>query len=192
MMGNSTKEILGSWMQAIGNVIEAYGSTPSIPLESDTRDDFNRIGLTMQATGSALEADGQSNPQSYEYYGAVITSIGSVEELLPLLRSFPFETEYILESQGNILQGLGTALQAYDEIINGTPSGAFEGIIGNTLQSIGCFISVLGIKVELTDQEDGQRINALGSWVQAFGAIIAAIGQQLEDCLLYTSPSPRD
>ena len=40
---------------------------------------------------------------------------------------------------------------------------------------------MLGIKVELTDQEDGQRINALGSWVQAFGAIIAAIGQQLEE-----------
>lgn len=179
--GNHTKEIIGSWMQAIGNVIEAYGSTPSIPLVDETRDDFNRVGLTMQAVGSGLEADGQSTPYSFEYVGAVITSIGSVEELLPLLRDFSLEADYLLETQGNILQGLGSALQAYDEIINGTPSGAYEGIIGNSLQSIGCFISVLGIKIELTDQEDGQRINALGSWVQAFGAIIAAIGQQLEE-----------
>ncbi len=179
--GNHNKEIIGSWMQAIGNVIEAYGSTPSIPLEDETRDDFNRVGLTMQAVGSGLEADGQSNPYSYEYAGSVITSIGSVEELLPLLRNFSFETDYLLESQGNILQGLGSALQAYDEIVNGTPSGAYEGIIGNSLQSIGCFISVLGIKIELTDQEDGQRINAFGSWVQALGAILAAIGQQLEE-----------
>ena len=180
--GNHTKEIIGSWMQAIGNAIEAYGSTPSVPLDSETRDDYNRVGLTMQATGAGLVADGQSTVYSYEYAGSVITSIGSLEELLPLIWRFSsLEADYVLESGGNILQGLGTTLSAYDEIINGTPSGAYEGIIGNTLQTIGCMISVLGIKVELTDQYNGQWINAIGSWVQTLGAFIAAIGQQLEE-----------
>ena len=180
--GNHTKEIIGSWMQAIGNAIEAYGSTPSIPLDDETRDDLNRVGLTMQATGAGLTADGQGNLYSYEYAGSVINAIGSIKELLPLIWNFSsLEIDYLLESRGNILQGLGTALQAYDEFTNGTPSGAYEGIIGNSLQTIGCMISVLGIKVELTDQLNGQIINAIGSWVQTLGSFIAAIGQQLEE-----------
>ena len=180
-MSNHKKEVIGAWMQAFGNIVEAYGSTPSTPLTSETRDDFNRIGLTMQSVGSALEADGQSNPHSFEYYGAIITSIGSVEELLPLIQEFSLETDYLLEVQGNILQGIGSALQAYDEFVNGSPSGALEGIIGNSVQSIGCFLSVSGINLELTNQEDGEKLNALGTWVQAFGATLAAIGQQLEE-----------
>ena len=180
--GNHNKEIIGSWMQAIGNAIEAYGSTPSIPLDSEMRDDYTRVGLTMQAAGAGLVADGQGTIYSYEYAGSVITSIGSLEELLPLIWRFSsLEADYLLESRGNILQGLGTALSAYDEVTNGTLSGAYEGIIGNSLQTIGCMISVLGVKVELTDQYNGQWINAIGSWVQTLGATIAAIGQQLEE-----------
>ncbi|NYE04064.1 hypothetical protein F4694_000808 [Bacillus niacini] len=54
---NQLKELFGAWIQAIGTVTAAVGSTPS--LNDDTQESLNLWGNVLQGTGNALFADAQ-------------------------------------------------------------------------------------------------------------------------------------
>ncbi|WP_077622384.1 DUF6944 family repetitive protein [Sediminibacillus massiliensis] len=60
-MGNQQKAVLGAWIQAIGTVIAAIGSTPTTHLPQKLLQDLNLIGNVLQGTGNALMADSIPN-----------------------------------------------------------------------------------------------------------------------------------
>jgi hypothetical protein len=57
-MDNQSKQLIGSWTQAVGTVIAAFGSTPTIIILEEMQEDLNLVGNVLQATGNALAADG--------------------------------------------------------------------------------------------------------------------------------------
>lgn len=58
-MDNQLKVIFGSWIQAIGTVISAIGSTPSDENNKEFQFNLNLWGNVLQATGNAVLADVQ-------------------------------------------------------------------------------------------------------------------------------------
>ncbi len=219
---NQYKEILGAWMQAVGNIISAIASTPTDRLSDSTQQNLNIVGLTLQAAGNGLETEGQGTPFSLEYIGNAIGTIGVLEDLTAAVIEFPDETDTTLNIQGILLQAVGSTIAALDETQDSTTAGSLEGFVGNVIQTIGSVIQVIGIKVQFVgsnqseddnqnqrqngkqnqvgsymnwnqqngsngqnqndqDQKEGADLIALGSWIQAIGAVIAAIGQTKEE-----------
>jgi hypothetical protein len=186
-MNNQSKEILGSWIAAIGTISSAIGSTPSHFINSDLRNNLDLWGNVLQATGNALEADGQG-AVSLEKLGNEIQSIGNVTVISGLISNFEKEIEQKLIISGNLIQALGGLVSLADELEDTTASGQLYNIIGNLLQSIGNSLQAIAGTYELENEQKGYKIHenpesleVSGSWIQAIGSVISLIGQIKEE-----------
>ncbi|HHT7239922.1 TPA: DUF6944 family repetitive protein [Bacillus cereus] len=209
-MENQLKEIFGAWLAAIGTITSAIGSTPFYFISSNVRKDLNIYGNVLQAVGNSLEADGQGEI-SLEQIGNELQSIGNVTVISGLVIDFKEETQIKLVIAGNWTQALGGLTALADEFEDTSDKDESLNIVGNLLQSIGNSLQAIGGIYELksnreerqysqedqvndvkkntdtqvnsvTDEnEEGQLIDIVGSWVQAVGSVISLIGQIREE-----------
>lgn len=180
-MGESTKQLVGSWTQAIGTVVAAIGSTPSLPIHENGRKGLSLVGNVLQATGNGLEADSETT-LTYAKLGNIIQATGNVTVSAGLSIDFPSDNEERLVISGDLIQALGaiTAL--------GSASRSYM-VIGNSLQAIGNSLQAIGgVRIlrenvhTIWQQGDGnETLIAIGSWTQALGTILLAIGLTLEE-----------
>ncbi|HHT7174833.1 TPA: DUF6944 family repetitive protein [Bacillus cereus] len=204
-MENQFKEIFGAWVAAIGTITSAIGSTPFEFISSNVRKDLNVYGNVLQAVGNALEADGQGEV-SLEQIGNEIQSIGNVTVISGLIIESKEEIQIKLVIAGNWTQALGGLTALADEFGGTSDKDESFSIIGNLLQSIGNSLQAIGGidelksirnkehsnkersvndvkkdtdtqgKNETNENEEGQLIDIIGSWVQAVGSVISLIG----------------
>jgi hypothetical protein len=179
-LGENSKQLIGAWTQAIGTVVAAIGSTPSLPIHENDRIGLGLVGNVLQATGNGLEADSQTT-LTYGKLGNIIQATGNLTVSTGLAIDFPSDTGERLVISGDLLQVLGavTAL--------GSSNRSYM-IIGNSLQVIGNSLQASGgVRIlkesahTIWQPGDGNEILiAKGSWIQALGTILLAIGLTLE------------
>jgi len=176
LMEQEQKLLIGSWIQALGTVIAAISSTPSIPKMDEYSKSLDIIGNILQATGNALEADGEE-PQSYGRIGNQIQTIGNLTVIFGLYLneddlSMPSEKFFI---SGNLFQAIGGVVSLGDEFGGGYN---FYAVNGNLLSATGNSLQALGgaKKLKQAEEFNSEAIIITGSWIQAIGSILIAIG----------------
>lgn len=161
--------IAGNWIEAIGTVITAIGSTPSTVFSQQTLNDFNIIGNILEAGGTAIAAEGED--ALLDIVGDQLQAIGNITVVAGIMGNNE-QTSQLLQMQGNLLQvvGLGVTIntqgkQTLLQTINNT---------GNIIQLIGTVIQVFAN----TETQEGIEMNAIGAWIQVVGAIITALSTE--------------
>jgi len=170
-------EVFGTWINALGTIFEAVGSTQRFNLSQTSRDSLEIIGVTMQAGGDALVANEADEIQ--EKTGGSISSIGNVTILYGLLNDVPDEKQNVLSIKGNLLQALGGSIPLVESYPLGDGKEEIFSLYGTMIEITGNLIQALAAQRELKG-EDGERLDTLGAWVQALGAVISALGLELE------------
>lgn len=195
-MDNQLKELFGAWIQAIGTVIAAVGSTPSKKLSSDFREHLSLWGNELQAVGNALIADAQES-FTLEELGNEIQAIGNITVIAGIIIDFHEETKQRLEITGNWLQALGGGTALPDDLVAEPSTIRTLNIAGNVLQIIGNSLQAISGTNDLKKQEkekyqgyqqnneanekkEGLSLDFYGSWIQAVGSVISAIAQTKE------------
>lgn len=182
-MNGHWKEITGSLLSTIGTIQAAIGSTPDFHLSKNQNYELRLVGNVLQASGSALSADGQGTV-SLEKIGDEIQAIGNSTVItgLILYGTSNTETEQRLIITGNWLQALGSFVGLADEFFDSTEMGRAENIIGNLLQGIGNSLQAVGgVQALNTNNLNQGKTGVAGSWIQAAGSVISLIGQIQEE-----------
>jgi hypothetical protein len=182
-MDHHSKELFGSWIQAIGTIISAIGSTPIRGIEEDIRNDLKLWGNVLQATGNALIADAQETV-SFEKIGNEVQAIGNTTVVTGMVIDFSEDTKQALDIKGNLLQALGGGVAFAGDVESRDESEqVFQAFspIGNLLQVIGNSLQALGGIYELNRKEGWEELTVNGSWIQAAGSVISALGQTKEE-----------
>ena len=157
---------LGAAINAVGTVLSAIATTPSQAIPDAIQEDFEFIGSILEALGVAIASD--EDATALVKTGELIDVIGSLEVAVSTLTEDK-QLQDILYKKGNLLQALGEAAtlpygrQLSKHEVIATIASVLE-IIGNAIQAL---------VNDTTDQ--GIIWNAIGGWIQAVGAIIAAI-----------------
>ena len=158
--------IAGNWIEAIGTLITAIGSTPSTMFSQQTLTDFNIIGNILEAGGTAIAAE--SEDALLDQVGDQLQAIGNLTVVAGIMGKNE-QASQLLQMQGNLLQvvGLGVTIntqgkQTLLQTINNT---------GNIIQLIGTVIQVFADP----DTQEGVELNAIGAWIQVVGAVITAL-----------------
>ena len=182
-MNNNEKELLGALFSAIGTVEAAIGSTPITGIDDDVSFSLRLQGNVLQATGSALSADGQESCQSFEYVGDVIQAVGNSTVIFGLLIPLPDDLDDKLIIQGNWFQAVGSFVSIVDEQIQKGDLNQALNVIGALLQGIGNSLQAIGGILQLNEEtnEKGLWIGVAGSWIQATGAILDLLVEIKED-----------
>ncbi|MET3698264.1 hypothetical protein SAMN05877753_108120 [Bacillus oleivorans] len=189
-MEEQDKLIFGAWVQAIGTVIAAIGSTPIQKLPSEWREAFSLWGNVMQATGNALVADGED--EFYERVGNEIQAIGNVTVVAGLVIEFEGDIGERLNITGNWMQSLGAAT-AFGYELDQEPDDSLPlEISGNLLQMLGNAMQALGGIYKLEEKKDrysfssknhddlSQSLEVNGSWIQAVGSVLSLLANLKE------------
>ncbi|KMJ58765.1 hypothetical protein AB685_06685 [Bacillus sp. LL01] len=175
-MGKVNKQLIGAWTQAIGTVVAAIGSTPSVQIGESGKRDLGLVGNVLQATGNGLEADAQS-VLTFGKLGNVIQATGNLTVSTGLVFDFPGDAGERLVISGDLIQALG-ALTAL-----GSANKSYI-VIGNILQAIGNSLQAIGgvreLKEEFQSDLSNELLIGIGSWIQVLGTIILAIGLTIE------------
>lgn len=182
-MNGHWKEITGSLLSTIGTIQAAIGSTPDFHLSKNQNYELRLVGNVLQASGSALSADGQGTV-SLEKIGDEIQAVGNSTVItgLILYGTSNTETEQRLIITGNRLQALGSFVGLADEFFDSTEMGRAENIIGNLLQGIGNSLQAVGgVQALNTNNLNQGKTGVAGSWIQAAGSVISLIGQIQEE-----------
>lgn len=183
MMNGHWKEIIGSLFSTIGTIQAAVGSTPQFHLDKDQSYQLRLVGNVLQASGSALSADGQGTV-SLEKLGDEIQAVGNSTVItgLVLYGTSNADTEQRLIITGNWLQALGSFVGLADEFFDSTEDGRAENITGNLLQGIGNSMQAIsGNRVLHGNHQNDGKIGVIGSWIQATGSCVSLIGQIQEE-----------
>jgi hypothetical protein len=195
-MENQLKELFGAWIQAIGTVIAAVGSSPS--LKEDLQKSLNLWGNALQGTGNALIADAQEG-FSIGKLGDEVEAIGNTIVIAGLLLNYNEEIKKKLEINGNMLQAVGGGISLAEDLVDEPSTIRTLNIAGNVLQIIGNALQVKGGIEELKSNAEkeerfkgykenneykeithSQSLVINGSWIQAVGSVISAIAQTKE------------
>ncbi|MGD7044389.1 DUF6944 family repetitive protein [Jeotgalibacillus proteolyticus] len=187
-MDNQFKEVFGAAIAAVGTIISAVGSTPSLPLPENKKDAYNLWGNVLQASGNALEADGQEGP-SLEKTGNELQAVGNVTVIAGLVQVSDEINNARLVNTGNWIQALGGLVSLADEVSDGSAPGQAEAIIGNLLQAIGNSMQAISGIYELKKSGDQpmsesiyyEQMGVYGSWIQAVGSVLSLLGQIKEE-----------
>ena len=159
---------IGSWIDAIGTVVAAIGSTPSKILSKKIMEDLVFIGNAFQGIGSSLVVDSPETLPN-DRVGSAIQSIGNLTVMHGLLNT-DVEAGRVTNKQGNLLQALGAGASInYDGEITSINN------IGNGLQVVGNSLQALALRDDVIETEEGLILDMVGSWVQAVGTVISAI-----------------
>lgn len=163
-----TPGMVGSWLDTIGTVLAAIGTTPSKVLTQSILDDLIFIGNALQGLGSAFVVESPETLAN-DRVGSAIQSIGNLTVITGLLQKDE-RTSILWNRKGNLLQALGGGVSFnYDGEITSINN------IGNGLQVIGNSLQAFSLKESLLDTEEGQLLDVTGSWIQAIGTFISAI-----------------
>lgn len=161
--------VAGNWIEAVGAIVTAIGSTPSQIFTEQTLTDFNVIGNILEAGGSAIAAEGEEG--LVNIVGEQLQAIGNITVVAGILSNNEQSGE-LLQQQGDLLQvvGMGMTIQTSGNL---TLLQTIENT-GNLIQLIGGIIQVFAN----TDTEEGIVMNAMGAWIEAIGAIITALASE--------------
>ncbi|REJ08438.1 DUF6944 family repetitive protein [Halobacillus trueperi] len=162
---------IGSWIVAAGTVASAINAS----INANTGDDdegLNLIGNTLQATGNGVVASDSGSILSAS--GNIIQAAGNSTIIYSILADLERRDDLNLVIKGNLLQALG-GLIGFSETYEAAPTLAYAyklngellEVIGNSIQAIAAGRELEGI--------DARYFSALGSWIQALGAIIVAL-----------------
>jgi hypothetical protein len=195
-MENQLKALFGAWIQAIGTVTAAVGSTPS--LDEGIQDSLNVWGNALQGTGNALIADSEEG-FSLGKLGNEVQAIGNSIVIAGLLLNISEENKLKLDINGNLLQAVGGGIALPDDLVDEPSTIRTLNIAGNVLQIIGNSLQARGGIIELKSNLDNQdkyksyresnesqelsyneSLAINGSWIQAVGSVISAIAQTME------------
>ncbi|MEK4522013.1 hypothetical protein MKX96_10345 [Psychrobacillus sp. FSL W7-1493] len=163
-----TESQISVWIEAIGTVLSAIGSTPSHVLSDAMLNDLNVIGLALQAIGSSLI------PQNQDYLFIVGSQLEAIGNLVSLQAEF-IENENVssvLGSQGDLIEAVGGAL-TIDFTGNQSIQNALNNL-GDVIQVVGAAYQALSVRYPPNSLKN-QEINTVGSWIQAVGAVLSAI-----------------
>lgn len=155
-MDNQRKQVIGSWIAAVGTVTAAIGSTPFQCIRDEMRYGLNIWGNVLQAAGNALQADGEKKI-TFEKVGNEIQSIGNVMVFAGLLIDFEGDIEKRFIITGNWMQALGGAAALGEGLENPNAVGQSYNIAGNFLQVIGNSLQALGDISDLRESADKQE-----------------------------------
>ncbi len=171
------KDFFGAVIQAIGTTISAVGSTPLLTIHNELFSpvNLNLWGQTLQGTGNAIQADSEKN-FTLSKTGNIVQAIGNSTALTGFILYEEGETGLDLVIKGDLLQATGSAA-VFADAFGKTPTDEYLYVLyGNLLQAIGNATQALGGMVKASGK-DGQNLYTVGSWVQAAGSIIAAVGR---------------
>lgn len=173
-MSNKEKAVFGAWIQAIGTVTAAVGSTPSKVLTDQQLENLNLWGNVLQGTGNAILADTEET-FTLNKIGNMIQAIGNSTVVTGIIIDFSESTKSLLDIQGNLLQATGGGTALADAFGEERSIEQLYSIYGNLLQVIGNSMQAIAGGMELRNEDPG-NLNVAGSWIQAIGSIISAIG----------------
>jgi hypothetical protein len=174
-MSNKEKAVFGAWIQAIGTVTAAVGSTPSKVLTDQQLENLNLWGNVLQGTGNAILADTEDT-FTLNKIGNMIQAIGNSTVVTGIIIDFSERTQTLLEVQGNLLQATGGGTALADAFGEERSIEQLYSIYGNLLQVIGNSMQAIAGGMELRNEDPG-NLNVAGRWIQAIGSIISAIGE---------------
>ena len=183
MKQTTMDEIVGAWIDATGTVVASLGISPFFTdIDFDGTylvTDLGQWGNILQASGNGIEALG--NDSLLGTIGNEIGASGNLAVLYSLQSELEKDEVYQLIIVGNLLQGYGAYLAGISELKeSNNPTellsayGNFTQTFGNSLQAYGGYELLQGFKIR------GNIYIFIGSWIQTFGAIVAAIGATLE------------
>ena len=158
--------IAGNWIEAVGTILSAIGSTPSTIFTEQTLTDFNVIGNILQAGGSAIEVE--SEDSLLDRVGDELQAIGNLTVVAGILNKNE-QTSELLQTQGNLLQVVGGGIS-----LNTQGRLTLLESIANT----GDIIQLIGNAIQVfadSDTKEGVVMGAVGAWIQAVGAVITAL-----------------
>jgi hypothetical protein len=174
-MSNKEKAVFGAWIQAIGTVTAAVGSTPSKVLTDQQLENLNLWGNILQGTGNAILADTEET-FNLNKIGNMIQAMGNTAVVTGIIIDFSESTKSLLDIQGNLLQATGGGAALADAFGEERSIEQLYNIYGNLLQVIGNSMQAIAGGMELRNEDPG-NLNVAGSWIQAIGSIISAIGE---------------
>lgn len=155
-MDNQQKQLIGSWIQAGGTVIAAFGSTPSHILTEEDQFNLSLWGNVLQGVGNALVADG-TEAISLSKLGNEVQAIGNTTVVSGMLIDFKEETKKILIIDGNWLQAVGGGMAAADAIDEEASLEKALNVIGNLLQVIGNSLQAIAGIYELENSKEKEN-----------------------------------
>ncbi|MCD8509888.1 MAG: hypothetical protein LRY73_08490 [Bacillus sp. (in: Bacteria)] len=168
-MNNQLLELIGLWIEAVGQITSATGETRELMEGSDLNALLIVIGEGLQSIGEGLQGVGGDEPGSR--FGSFIESAGAGTSSYAAWKFLAERSdEFVrLGVVGDSLQGLGAAIAAEAE-----EDPIF--ILGNKLESIGAALEAIGGLAQVEGEgEKGQQLNVLGSWLQATGGLLQSI-----------------
>ncbi|QKY69099.1 hypothetical protein [Lentibacillus sp. CBA3610] len=169
------KERVGSWVLAMGVILEAISETEKINLGESTRSRLLAYGNSLAATANALLAD-TIDELDFEKLGLKTLSAGNLAVVYGNMVPTSDEATDRLVVKGNLKQALGGSL-ALTEVFN--PKEDILLSYGVTFITIGASIIAIGGGKELRDIEN--RLPEIGAWVKALGAIMVMFSFFLND-----------
>lgn len=169
-LGHQFFTVAGSWIDVIGLIAAAIGSTLLIEEETESTLRLVTIGEGVQVVGDALQAIGSTDPLQetgdwIEAGGAGTSSFGVALQM---------EEESKLE--GMRLETIGDVLQALGAALNASAQEDERIATANKLESSGATLEAVGVIMRIHGSEtNGQTVNAFGAWVQAAGGVLLAL-----------------
>ncbi len=167
--------LFNSFLNAVGTTIAAIGATPINILTESAKQDLSLIGNAFQAAGSALQANIALDAS--EYYGNGLQAIGNSIEIYGLTGNSNDDTHQRAQITGDWFQALGGSYALKQNLDSEGDNleqsliiiSDFMQVIGNSLQAVSGTFQLN----KVTNEENADRINATGSWIQALGAFLA-------------------
>lgn len=182
-MDSKDLEILGAWIQAIGNLAAAMGTTLDYAgANTAAGEGLELSGNGLQAAGSLLQAKAQPGP-TLERIGNEVQAAGNITVIIGKKGLFAGRDSFNekLVVTGDWLQSYGSLVELWDEFVNGDNPNSSE-VTANFIQSAGSAIQAIGGMIELRGNVDlGARIVVTASWIQASGALLEAISEMKDE-----------
>lgn len=173
-MSTDVKALFGAWTQAIGTVIAAVADTPSEALTPEQINDLGLYGNALQATGNGLLAD-TNEFGSLNQIGNAIQATGNTIIVGALALPWEENLEQNLIIKGNLFQAAGGSVSFNEDLKEDVSMAALYAVIGDFLQVVGNGIQAYAAIADFIVDDDEEFINAVGSWIQATGAVLSAL-----------------
>ncbi|AIC96463.1 DUF6944 family repetitive protein [Shouchella lehensis] len=173
-MSTDVKALFGAWTQAIGTVIAAVADTPSEALTPEQINDLGLYGNALQATGNGLLADTNAFG-SLNQIGNAIQATGNTIIVGALALPWEENLEQNLIIKGNLFQAAGGSVSFNEDLKEDVSMAALYAVIGDFLQVVGNGIQAYAAIADFIVDDDEEFINAVGSWIQATGAVLSAL-----------------
>ena len=170
-MEESQVKVGAAWLDGIGTILSAIGNTPCPFVREQLLLNIDFVGDVLQANAAAVMADLEEE-YNLSKIGNSIDASGNVTEIAGNISS-----NELLANSGNAIQTVGTGLTLVDALTE--PLIDLYYVYGSLLETIGLSMQTIAGGFP-SGNKFGERLNTAGTWVQAIGSNIEAIGLTLE------------